>query len=203
MNTIDWIIIVASVGSLVGAGLMVRLSDQMRASALKIRDLADIEVASMKDENARILKLAGVLGKVYSCDMKAPFGSDFNEFASSLTDLEVFKLTVAGNAVTKGFRPESPEITPGNIAVFTANLHGEVSELWEAFRAGNLDEPCDKSEKMKKLGLPGLTCAEEEIADIMIRTLDTAHALDIDVAKSVAAKHLYNTTRPQMHGKKA
>jgi len=53
------------------------------------------------------------------------------------------------------------------------NLHGEVAELWEAHRAGNLNQPCDKAERMDALGIKPLTCAEEELADIVIRVLDT------------------------------
>jgi len=87
---------------------------------------------------------------------------------------------------------------------YVANLHGEVSELWEAFRAGTLDKPCDKAEKMKAAGLPALTCAEEEIADIIIRVLDVARVYDIDVAHAAAVKDAFNQTRPWRHsGKKA
>lgn len=85
---------------------------------------------------------------------------------------------------------------------YVANLHGEVSELWEAFRAGTLDKPCDKADKMRAAGTPVLTCAQEEIADIIIRTLDTAKALGVDVAFSVAAKDAFNQTRPPRHGGK-
>lgn len=53
------------------------------------------------------------------------------------------------------------------------NIHGEISEAWEAHRAGKLDQPCDKAEKMKALGLRPLTCLEEEVADIVIRSLDS------------------------------
>jgi NTP pyrophosphatase (non-canonical NTP hydrolase) len=87
-------------------------------------------------------------------------------------------------------------------SVFSANLHGEVSEFWEAFRDGTLNEPCDKAHKMEALGLQPLTCAEEEIADALIRTLDTANAFGVDVAKAVAAKIAYNATRPKLHGGK-
>jgi gas vesicle protein len=41
-----------------------------------------------------------------------------------------------------------------------------------------------------------------EVADIIIRALDTAKDLDIDVARAVAAKHEYNKHRPHMNGGK-
>jgi hypothetical protein len=52
-------------------------------------------------------------------------------------------------------------VTLDRIAKFCANLHGEVSELWEAARKDNLYEPCDKKAK--------LTCAEEELALARLR----------------------------------
>jgi len=87
-------------------------------------------------------------------------------------------------------------------AVFTANQHGEASEFWEAFRAGKLDQPCDKAQKMRELELPPLTNGEEELADEIIRALDKAFAHGIDVAKAVSVKMAYNSTRPKLHGGK-
>ncbi len=83
-----------------------------------------------------------------------------------------------------------------------ANLHSEVSELWEAYRNDKLLSPCDKSEAMQeKLG-ESLNCAEEELADILIRTLDVGKALKIDLARAVKIKHAYNMTREFKHGYK-
>lgn len=87
-------------------------------------------------------------------------------------------------------------------AVMTANQHGEASEFWESFRAGTLNQPCDKAEKMESLGLPALTSGEEEIADEIIRALDKAQAHGIDVAKAVYGKAMYNKSRPFRHGNK-
>jgi NTP pyrophosphatase (non-canonical NTP hydrolase) len=120
---------------------------------------------------------------------------------------------VAANARNKGFRDqmkadmtdaqwEGPLGRLVRAATYTANQHGEASEFWEAFRAGKLDQPCDKAEKMAALGLPMLTAAEEEIADELIRVLDKAESHGVNVAKAVAVKHLYNTSRPHLHGNK-
>jgi hypothetical protein len=120
---------------------------------------------------------------------------------------------VASNAKNKGFRDKFAEgLTeeqwlggPGRLiraAVFTANQHTEASEFWEAFRKGTLYELCDKAPKMEAMGLPGLTCGEEEVADEIIRALDKAEAHGIDVAKAVAVKMAYNSGRPFLHGGK-
>jgi NTP pyrophosphatase (non-canonical NTP hydrolase) len=130
-----------------------------------------------------------------------------------LEDLNLLRNMVADNAKDKGFRDvlrdsmteEQWNGTLGKMvraAVFTANLHGEASEFWEAFRAGKLEQPCDKAEKMKELGLPPLTCAAEEIADVIIRTLDQAEAYGVDVAEAVAVKMSFNSTREHLHGNK-
>jgi len=134
--------------------------------------------------------------------------------AQALSILNQLRDVVAKNAVEKGFRakfqegltPEQWAGSPGKLiraAVFSANQHSEASEFWEAFRAGRLDLPCDKSPKMEALGLPGLTCAEEEIADEIIRLLDKAEIFGVDVAKAVSTKMTYNASRPTLHGGKS
>jgi len=77
---------------------------------------------------------------------------------------------------------------------WVANLHGEVSELWEAYRNRKLFLKCDKA--------CDLTCAEEELADIMIRCMDTATALGIDLGKAIHNKSEYNRNRAYRHGGK-
>ncbi len=89
------------------------------------------------------------------------------------------------------------------IGDFCSNLHGEVSELWEAYRKDLLDKPCDKADKMIEAGInPPLTCAEEELADILIRVLDTAVTLGVDMDRAVECKEKYNATRSFRHGGK-
>lgn len=129
------------------------------------------------------------------------------EFLNELRD------AVAANAKAKGFWDQlvqglTEDQRDGRVgaliraAVFTANQHGESSEFWEAFRAGKLDQPCDKAAKMMALGLPSITCAEEEIADEIIRALDKAAAFGVDIAKAIAVKMAYNASRPALHGGK-
>lgn len=100
---------------------------------------------------------------------------------------------VHDNARAKGFW-DDPETLIQTVARTATNIHGEVSELWEAARRGQLTALCDK-------GID-LTCAEEEIADGIIRYLDLARVLGIDAGRAVQLKHQYNTTRPHRHGGK-
>jgi NTP pyrophosphatase (non-canonical NTP hydrolase) len=92
-------------------------------------------------------------------------------------------------AKSKGFHD-----APVSIATHCANLHGEVSELWEAYRRQILDFKCDKP--------IDLTCAEEELADIIIRALDMSMELGIDIGNAVKVKSEYNMTRSRMNGGK-
>jgi len=108
------------------------------------------------------------------------------------------------NAKAKGFHDGDNCKTPVELyAKWTANLHGEVSELWEAARKGKLKGPCDKATQDDIKRDEFLTCEEEELADIIIRVLDTAGARGINIGRAVLLKMQYNATRPHMHGKLA
>lgn len=112
--------------------------------------------------------------------------------------LDILKEYFYNVSKSKGFH-SSKKINFGD---FISNLHGEISELWEAYRANILNKPCDKSEKMETLFGESLTCAEEEVADVLIRLLDIACTLKINLARAVKLKTEYNKTRPYRHGNK-
>lgn len=106
-------------------------------------------------------------------------------------------------ADSKGFRDGlTDEKGIEAIGIYVANFHGECSELWEAARKGQLHAPCDKADKMRASGLEPLTCIEEELADMLIRTFDIAAVFGVDIDRAVAIKHAFNETRPHRHGGK-
>lgn len=104
------------------------------------------------------------------------------------------------NALNKGFHPEGQPIATF-IANQVCNIHGEVTEFWDGWRAGTNTQPCDKSGIMITMELRPLSSQEEELADIVIRVLDVSRRLGINIQEAIKIKHFYNTTRPFKHGK--
>ena len=82
------------------------------------------------------------------------------------------------------------------------NLHDEVSELHTSWRNNELNELCDKAEKMREAGIEPLTNKEEEFADIVIRVMDDCMELGVDLESAIIRKHAFNKTRPHRHGGK-
>jgi NTP pyrophosphatase (non-canonical NTP hydrolase) len=119
--------------------------------------------------------------------LEPEFNLAFPESDYTLNDLATI---FHANAQQHGFHDGENN----NMPSWVANLHGEVSELWEAYRTGGLEERCDKP-------IP-LTCQEEELADIIIRALECAAQLRIDIDHAVKLKHEYNLSRPYRHGGK-
>jgi NTP pyrophosphatase (non-canonical NTP hydrolase) len=93
---------------------------------------------------------------------------------------------------------EKIEIFPSYIA----NLHSEISELWEAYRNNKLFEDCNKADKMEALGLKRLNCLEEELSDEIIRCLDIAYEFQLDIGQAILDKLEYCKTREWKHGGK-
>ena len=109
-------------------------------------------------------------------------------FAQSfIRAFESFQAKVHQNAVDHGFHEKEHDD-----GYYIAHLHGEVSEAWDALRHGN--PPSDH--------IPEFSGLEEELADVVIRAMDTAHVRGARLAQAIIAKHAHNVGRPYKHGKK-
>lgn len=73
---------------------------------------------------------------------------------------------------------------PREVGTLIALMHSELSEALEGARKNLMDDH-----------LPHRQMIEVEFADCIIRILDTAELLGLDVAGAVAEKHDYNSVR--------
>ena len=103
------------------------------------------------------------------------------------TAIKHFGLTVVGINRANGWNVTIPQDW-GNAYKLASNLaliHSEVSEALEAVR---------KNDRAN---------FEEEMADVMIRVIDTCHGLGVDLGPVIRAKLEANKKRGYRHGGKA
>lgn len=91
--------------------------------------------------------------------------------------------------------PRETRMGANDFGAKIALIHSEVSEALECARGGAFYMGYEDSGK--PCGLPS------ELADIVIRTMDIAEAMGIDLWDAIEKKHEYNKTRSHRHGGKA
>ncbi len=77
-----------------------------------------------------------------------------------------------------------------------ALFHGEVAEASEDIRDGVMAVHLNPEKNNKPEGFP------TELADIIIRVMDLAEGMGIDLETEISRKHAFNKTRPYRHGGK-
>lgn len=80
-----------------------------------------------------------------------------------------------------------------------ALLHSEVSEAFEAYRSWGIQ---DYTAKFSKNHIPKPEGVGSELADILVRLLDTCERYNIDLEAEFNRKMEYNATRGYKHGNK-
>ena len=118
-----------------------------------------------------------------------------------MIDIAELAKRVHDQAVMFGWH-DPPQTEDDFIERMCNNLHDEVCELHEAWRNNQLRKLCDKAERMRQVGIEPLTCLEEELADIVIRTLENAVCLGVDIEAAIVSKDAYNRHRAWRHGGK-
>ena len=114
------------------------------------------------------------------------------------TSIRDLQLGVHANAVQKGFY-EGVQVTPAEIATRLMLIVSEAAEALEDVR--NACMMTHESRANVGFGEPGKPEGfPTELADIVIRTMDLAEWLGIDLEKEILQKHAYNQTRPRKHG---
>lgn len=110
-----------------------------------------------------------------------------------ITNLNELRDYVHRAARDKGFYDDDHRTVGDHAAL----IHTEVSEFFECWRDGETELEL-VGDDGKPIGMPS------ELADIMIRVLDCAGHLGIDIDKAIGEKLRYNTGRPYRHrGKRA
>jgi NTP pyrophosphatase (non-canonical NTP hydrolase) len=106
-------------------------------------------------------------------------------------------------AVEKGWHEDRDMSNPHVVASMLCLIHSEVSEALECVRDRELDlvfvetpAPNHLIPGQKPCGFPS------ELADVVIRCLDMAEAMGIDLGHVIELKHAYNGTRSRRHGGK-
>lgn len=114
-------------------------------------------------------------------------------------NLDDMAAEVRANNIEKGWRNAdgSPQVTFGE---YIALLHSEASEALEAYRDHGIE---DATEVVYGNYKPKPEGVGSELADVLIRLLDTADAFGIDLAAEYRRKMAYNKTREFRHGGRA
>lgn len=122
-----------------------------------------------------------------------------------MQDISAWQAKVHALAVEKGWHNHAPATDrdrSNEVLAHLAKIHGEISEAQEEVRNIPVEDlgilhygPGDLPQgKPEGFGI--------EMADTVIRIMDTCGYLGIDLQRCMEIKHEYNRTRPMRHGGK-
>lgn len=136
--------------------------------------------------------------------LREKFGIDDEDISEDIVEdpaLRYLQSRVHLLAVLKGWWPGGDSGLPISVLDVSSRLMLVVSELSEALE--ELRTAFNEPGWIHRIALDGKPEGFGiELADAMIRIMDLAGALNIDLEQCILAKHEYNKTRPHRHGGK-
>lgn len=108
--------------------------------------------------------------------------------------IRVWSRDIHSLAQTKGWWGETGHHSERPMSEAITNIHAEISEAWECYRAGEMAFTTADNGKPEGFWV--------EIADTIIRCLDLCDAYQVDIEHIMALKHEFNKSRPFRHGGK-
>ena len=128
----------------------------------------------------------------------APPNNSTNERPIDSSQLGLLQKEIHQVAREKGWWPEGTGTR--NVGEIFANFHSEISEAWEIWRDGISPKKVWTNPQSDPPGKP--EGVGVELADAIIRILDYAESLELDMHSLVVKKMEYNKKRPLRHGGK-
>lgn len=116
------------------------------------------------------------------------FHNELEDFAF-VNEFEATAKRCWKNAEDKGFHEDQR-----SFAEEIALMHSELSEALEYSRKVNVED-------QKSDHIPQYSGMEEELADVIIRIMDTSKTRGFRIGGAIIAKMKFNSTRERKHGK--
>jgi NTP pyrophosphatase (non-canonical NTP hydrolase) len=129
-------------------------------------------------------------------------------------DLSSKELNLLANQIYLANKEKGFHDTEGNIPQMIALLHSEASEMLEADRKNRWANEKDLNKALRIINENGTPLTfktffnenikdtlQDELADLLIRTLDFAGKFNINISAHQVVKRYYNSLREPKHGK--
>jgi chromosome segregation ATPase len=157
--------------------------DQIKNSIISLKARVEDQTRIIGEKNKSLAEQEDMIKNLRQANMPAAFRHCFNEMQAHIHQ----------NAKDHGWHNNGTYSIVDQLGVFISNVHAELSEAWEVVRRNYMED---------SKNVPGHLALVEELADVVIRIMDTCQSKNWDLADCILKKHEYNKTRPHRHGGK-